>query len=460
MQDKTVNLNLDQAAPPAIIHVTQGDTAWRWHFPVWLDGLRWSIPSGATAILKGTKPDGHVFAYTGSISSNEVVVNCALQMTICAGPVGCTLIILDTAGKRLHVARIALLVAADPEASFDVASDSSLPAYAEVLDGISELLELASTIPDDLPGYITNWLDTNVDPATGYVLDNTLTLSNAAAPADKVGDLKSAVGSNAFALDEHILQPIKYATLSSDLAVTFSSPENQLDTDYVSGLIPLPETLDGKIKHNGNGYSSSRAIVFYNNAKAPIGSETQNGYNLIETTIPDGSAFFRLRRGGGSASQVLQASFNLSAAEKANYLRTLIHFEPDLYIYDFDAPDIFTMEHTEISTSTGEDTYSSASGYSGTDFILLPEDIELIGTYAYTGSGRARVAFYNSDKVFIRAVYSNSKRLAATSIPEGAVFVRFGTHSTIPPASCIAVGLVKMSKSNDEIIDMIRQSLV
>ena len=131
-----------------------------------------------------------------------------------------------------------------------------------------------------------------------------------------------------------------------------------------------------------------------------------------------------------------------------------------MYIYDFDAPDIFTMEHTEISTSTGEDTYSSASGYSATDFILLPDDIELIGTYAYTASGRARVAFYDAEKVFISAVYSTSKRMAATSIPEGAVYARFGTHSTIPPASCIAVGLVKATISNDEIIDMIRQALV
>lgn len=273
-------------------------------------------------------------------------------------------------------------------------------------------------------------------------------------------ELSLIVGSNAFALDEHILVPIKYATLASDMTVTFSSPENQLYTDYVSGLIPLPVTLDGKITHNGNGYSSSRAIVFYNSAKVPIDSATQSGYNLIETTIPDGSAFFRLRRGGGSASQVLQASFNLSVAEKANYLRTLIHFEPDLYINDFDAPNIFTLEHTEISTSTGEDTYSSSSNYSATDFILLPDDIELIGTYAYTASGRARVAFYDADRVFISAVSSASKRLAATSIPAGAVYVRFGTHSTIPPASCIAVGLVKASKSNDEIIDIIRQALV
>lgn len=35
------------------------------------------------------------------------------------------------------------------------------------------------------------WLDDNVTQETGYVLDDSLTLSNAAAPADKVGELKS-----------------------------------------------------------------------------------------------------------------------------------------------------------------------------------------------------------------------------------------------------------------------------
>lgn len=276
---------------------------------------------------------------------------------------------------------------------------------------------------------------------------------------EDVAELQSAVGSNTFTLDEHILKPIKYATLSSNMTVTFDSPASQLNTNFMTGLIPLPVTLDGKITHNGFGYSNYRAIVFYDSSKSPIGSETHNGYDFIETTIPDGASFFRLNS-RASASHILQASFNLSAAEKANYLRALMHVEPDLYINDFDAPNIFTMDHTEISTSTGEDTYSSGSSYSATDFILLPDDIELIGTYAYTAAGRARVAFYDANKVFISAVYSNSKRLAATSIPEGAVYVRFGTHSTIPPASCIAVGLVKATISNDEIIDMIRQALV
>lgn len=40
---------------------------------------------------------------------------------------------------------------------------------------------------------VNTWLGNNVAQETGYVLDSTLTMSNAAAPADKVGDLKSAV---------------------------------------------------------------------------------------------------------------------------------------------------------------------------------------------------------------------------------------------------------------------------
>ena len=37
------------------------------------------------------------------------------------------------------------------------------------------------------------WLNANIDPETGYVLDRSLTLSNAAAPADIVGDIKESV---------------------------------------------------------------------------------------------------------------------------------------------------------------------------------------------------------------------------------------------------------------------------
>lgn len=42
---------------------------------------------------------------------------------------------------------------------------------------------------------IDSWLEENISQETGYALDRTLTLENAAAPADLVGDLKSALDS-------------------------------------------------------------------------------------------------------------------------------------------------------------------------------------------------------------------------------------------------------------------------
>ena len=41
---------------------------------------------------------------------------------------------------------------------------------------------------------VDEWLEENVDPATGYVLDRSLQMENAAAPADIVGDINDDVG--------------------------------------------------------------------------------------------------------------------------------------------------------------------------------------------------------------------------------------------------------------------------
>ena len=45
----------------------------------------------------------------------------------------------------------------------------------------------------DYASNVDEWLEENVDPATGYVLDRSLQMENAAAPADMVGDLKQTL---------------------------------------------------------------------------------------------------------------------------------------------------------------------------------------------------------------------------------------------------------------------------
>lgn len=53
--------------------------------------------------------------------------------------------------------------------------------------------KIKSGMPEAVKAATDEWLDENIAQETGYVLDSTLTMSNAAAPADKVGELKTAL---------------------------------------------------------------------------------------------------------------------------------------------------------------------------------------------------------------------------------------------------------------------------
>ena len=77
------------------------------------------------------------------------------------------------------------------------------------------------------------WLEENIAQETGYALDSSLTMSNAAAPADKVGELKTAITQ----LDE--------LTLTYDTSYTEES---------ISGWTLGYVTLDGVIHTSSSLY--------------------------------------------------------------------------------------------------------------------------------------------------------------------------------------------------------------
>ena len=133
---------------------------------------------------------------------------------------------------------------------------------------------------------------------SSVVVDDTLSIAGAAADAkktgDEIGDLKSAVGNTTFTLDSSILN-IKYPVIyASDMSIHFDSPATEIYNNYITGIIPLPETLDGQITHNGYGYSNYCAIVFYDDTKTPISSAANSQFAPIVTPIPNNAAFFRL----------------------------------------------------------------------------------------------------------------------------------------------------------------------
>lgn len=120
------------------IRVSQFDSAWTFVFAVYMDGDRWTIPSGITVTLNGRKPDKNVFSYSGTVSDNTVRVDGDVQMTAVAGMTICELVFLESNGKTVGTANFILAVEEAPKSPDDVESESTLPAYAAILNAVSE----------------------------------------------------------------------------------------------------------------------------------------------------------------------------------------------------------------------------------------------------------------------------------------------------------------------------------
>ena len=168
MIQKDVNLFLNDRYHTERLKVSQFDTMWQWRFTIYYNNTIWSLPSPASAVLNGKKPDGNVFAFLGTINGNVITVNADVQMTAVAGDVECELSIIHTDQNAVvGTANFILDVEAAPKAPTDISSDSTLPAY-------EELLRVAAGLPDNIPQYITNWLDQHPE-ATTTVQDGAIT---------------------------------------------------------------------------------------------------------------------------------------------------------------------------------------------------------------------------------------------------------------------------------------------
>ena len=115
MTTQTYQLDITPFGPPVIIPVSQYDTGSRiLAFTLYNAQQPFTIPSGATAVLGGTKPDGHAFEYACAISGQTITCTITEQMTAAAGYTDCEITLskdmerLATANFKLHVERSAL----------------------------------------------------------------------------------------------------------------------------------------------------------------------------------------------------------------------------------------------------------------------------------------------------------------------------------------------------------------
>lgn len=108
---KTIALSIEPGGIEPTVHVSQYDAGSR---TLLFDfGSSYSIPSGASVSIRGTKPDKTGFAYPCAMESGKASVVVQDQMTVCAGRVRCELAISQN-GTILHTARFVLRVDASP----------------------------------------------------------------------------------------------------------------------------------------------------------------------------------------------------------------------------------------------------------------------------------------------------------------------------------------------------------
>lgn len=207
MIDKTFALQIGAAVPPLAVDCTEGDTAWRWHFQLYLGGARWTIPTGGAATFVGLKNDGNVFDITAAISGNEVVVTANEQVTAYPGPVHCVVRVLDSYGKIVASCPVVLHCRPNPQ-SMGTLSGTVLSAYDDAIARLGDAIGVQKNV--------TDWMNEHITQPTDPVVDSSLTVSGAAADAKVAGDYISDIQS-ALMISGDFADAGEYTVKESDL---------------------------------------------------------------------------------------------------------------------------------------------------------------------------------------------------------------------------------------------------
>ena len=91
------NLNLIPNQSPVIVHVNQYDTGTGRLIATLYEGNEPYSPNG-TAVIQGTKPDGHGFQYSATLNGNVVTADLTEQMSPVAGDVRAQIVVTESSG--------------------------------------------------------------------------------------------------------------------------------------------------------------------------------------------------------------------------------------------------------------------------------------------------------------------------------------------------------------------------
>lgn len=198
------SLNIYAAGIPQIISLSQYDDDFRLVFSLYTSEGEFTIPSGTTAEVMGTKVDGNGYSASASISGSTVTVTGNKQMTACAGR-NVYEIVLTQSGKRLATVNFILKVERAALDADTIQSETVLKELNAIIDSAATATEAAETA--------TAAAESAAESARTMTIDPTLTQSGQAADAKATGDAIAEL-QDEFDSFEGISEDVKVALLN------------------------------------------------------------------------------------------------------------------------------------------------------------------------------------------------------------------------------------------------------
>ena len=301
MTSQTFNLELIPQGVPPIVHVSQYDKGQTWLIDVTENGIPFTIPSGTSVAIQGTKPDNTGFQYAGTYSGTQVEFTVEQQMTVLAGELDCELVLVN--GEE-QVATINFILAVEPAALDDetIISETELP-----------LIEQAAELGAVINAYATQ---IHADATTAENAATSATASQTAAAASEATATQAAddalasqtaaasSASNA-ATSETNAAASETAAASSATSAAASAAAAQAavatdmtgataNTDGAHGLVPQPLAGDETKFLRGDGTWGDTVPTNHAAGAKTYGGGTSSNYGHVKLsdnyTSSDGAA--------------------------------------------------------------------------------------------------------------------------------------------------------------------------
>lgn len=132
MTTQTFDLDMIPNGVAPIIHVSQYDKGQTWAFNIAAGDLPYTIPSGSSVTIQGTKPDHTGFQYACTYSGSQVTATETEQMTILPGDVP-TEIRISRSGEIIGSINFKIRVEPAALADDTIISETDLPLLIEAL---------------------------------------------------------------------------------------------------------------------------------------------------------------------------------------------------------------------------------------------------------------------------------------------------------------------------------------